>query len=564
MADKLRGRAMTAGSKSRWSGRRPPTSPGAPSAGGTTSCSAGRSRRPARPSSGGAVVDRRRPRVAAVALERGAPGICKGDPAFCNGLARGACASAATLAPCLTGFCAGFDRCCSAVAVSALVVLGRMTLDQLVGPRGWYVLLFAGVFVAARYVGMRPAIGVTLLVAVSRLVVTCGGGPGRRGGSGGDARRRAGSRRRCRGGRDVPRRGADGPATAGQRPDGRGSGGRARAPDPAGRRGAEAGPGLRDAAIRAAARRPVRRARPDRWLERTASPSSPGRPAVPALPANPATRRWAWMAGRPRRARSQRWVEEAARTGRPVRPDESLVVLPLLAGAGPLAVAAIAMPRDRPLEDEELEGLLLLGRIIGEAMARSELDAGLPPGRRPGAGGGATDRPAPGARCLARAASSTARRSPGSWWTPPRTGRHRASACSAAWTADAQSSDCSMPAATRWGSSSANTACPSTPACRPQPSPGPARRSGSMPPGGRPSSLEPATCRRWPGWARSSRCPSAGRRRSRVLVVGRSGAAGPTMTTTSASSTPSPSTRPRRSAERSSWTSCATGIAASA
>ena len=31
--------------------------------------------------------------------------------------------------------------------------------------------------------------------------------------------------------------------------------------------------------------------------------------------------------------------------------------------------------RDRPLEDEELEGLLLLGRISGEAMARSELDA---------------------------------------------------------------------------------------------------------------------------------------------------------------------------------------------
>ena len=71
----------------------------------------------------------------------------------------------------------------------------------------------------------------------------------------------------------------------------------------------------------------------------------------------------------------ERWVEEAARTGRPVRPDDSLVVLPLLAGTGSLAVAAIAMPRGRPLEDEELEGLLLLGRIIGEAMARSELNA---------------------------------------------------------------------------------------------------------------------------------------------------------------------------------------------
>ena len=52
-----------------------------------------------------------------------------------------------------------------AVAVTALVIVGRVILDQLVGPRGWYVLLFAGVFVTARYAGLRPAIGVALLVA---------------------------------------------------------------------------------------------------------------------------------------------------------------------------------------------------------------------------------------------------------------------------------------------------------------------------------------------------------------------------------------------------------------
>jgi hypothetical protein len=64
-----------------------------------------------------------------------------------------------------------------AVAVTALVVVGRAILDQLLGPRGWYVLLFAGVFVTARYAGLRLAIGVALLVAVSRFVEPTAVGP---------------------------------------------------------------------------------------------------------------------------------------------------------------------------------------------------------------------------------------------------------------------------------------------------------------------------------------------------------------------------------------------------
>ena len=125
--------------------------------------------RPARPPPG-PVERRRRPGVAAVAPERGARGICKGAPVFCNAIATGVRAAAATLAPCLDRVLRGLRSVLLAVAVAALVVLGRMTLDQLVGPRGWYVLLFAGVFVTARYVGMRPAVGVTLLVAASRIV----------------------------------------------------------------------------------------------------------------------------------------------------------------------------------------------------------------------------------------------------------------------------------------------------------------------------------------------------------------------------------------------------------
>ena len=57
-----------------------------------------------------------------------------------------------------------------AVAVTVLVIVGRGILDELVGPRGWYVLLFVGVFATARFAGPRPALAVTLLVALSRFI----------------------------------------------------------------------------------------------------------------------------------------------------------------------------------------------------------------------------------------------------------------------------------------------------------------------------------------------------------------------------------------------------------
>src|SRR5690242_7127435 len=57
------------------------------------------------------------------------------------------------------------------VAVTALVIVARALLDELVGPRGWYVLVFAGVFATARLSGVRAAVAVTLLVAGARLVL---------------------------------------------------------------------------------------------------------------------------------------------------------------------------------------------------------------------------------------------------------------------------------------------------------------------------------------------------------------------------------------------------------
>ena len=115
MADALRGRAATEGARrpGRRAGarlRRPPRralavqrrAPG-PGPG-----------RPARSAAGRAVVGRRRSRVAPV----GRPSVARVASArpgrgICNAIASGARARAATLAPCLTGCSAGFDRCCS-------------------------------------------------------------------------------------------------------------------------------------------------------------------------------------------------------------------------------------------------------------------------------------------------------------------------------------------------------------------------------------------------------------------------------------------------------------------
>src|SRR5689334_23634310 len=57
------------------------------------------------------------------------------------------------------------------IAVTAAIISVRGVLDQVVGPRGWNVVLVVGVFWTARVVGLRAAIAVTLLVAASRFVL---------------------------------------------------------------------------------------------------------------------------------------------------------------------------------------------------------------------------------------------------------------------------------------------------------------------------------------------------------------------------------------------------------
>ena len=260
------------------------------------------------------------------------------------------------------------------VAVTALIVVGRAILDQLVGPRGWYVLLFVGVFVTARLAGTVPALAVTLLVAGSRIVLPVYADPG---------------------GGVVPSAALDAALdlTAGatalamsvavER-----TGVRQRASD----RVAEARAGELD---RAARREAVVRS----LAQESASPQSVrqladrfARHARSMIPADGV----AVLAGLPSGARPaggpsdaplgvdgkppdaaaiEELVEETVRSGRAIRTRGSLVLVPLLAGTGALAVAAVDQGAGRTVDDEDLEGLLLLGRITGEAMARSELAA---------------------------------------------------------------------------------------------------------------------------------------------------------------------------------------------
>ena len=260
-----------------------------------------------------------------------------------------------------------------AVAVAALVVVGRVILDQLVGPRGWYVLLFAGVFATARYVGLRPAIGVAVLVAGARLVMPAAVAPD------GTVDPAATL--------DVMLDLVAGAAAIGMFLVVERRSRRIRASDlTAEARAGELGRLIqRDAAVRNLAQESATpqsvRQLADRFARQARSMVGADGVSVLAGPSSSARAAGEpsdaplGIAGKaPEATAIERWVGEAARTARPVRADDSLIVLPLLAGTGSLAVAAIAMPRDRPLEDEELEGLLLLGRIIAEAMARSELN----------------------------------------------------------------------------------------------------------------------------------------------------------------------------------------------
>ena len=236
------------------------------------------------------------------------------------------------------------------------------------------MLLFAGVFATARFSGLGPAIAVTMLVALSRLVLPTAVAPD------GSVDPSAML--------DVVLDLVAGAAAIAMSLVVERTSRRLRASDLT----AEERAGelerlvLRDAAVRSLAQESATpqsvRQLADRFARQARSMVAADGVAVLAGP--PSSARAAGgpsdaplaVDGRaPEPGSIERWVEEAARTGRPVRPDDALFVLPLLAGTGSLAVAAIAMPHDRPLEDEELEGLLLLGRIIGEAMARSELAA---------------------------------------------------------------------------------------------------------------------------------------------------------------------------------------------
>jgi K+-sensing histidine kinase KdpD len=260
------------------------------------------------------------------------------------------------------------------VAISAIVVVVRVLLDAIVGPRGWYVVVIVAVFGAARLAGTRPAVAVTLVVAASRVVVPGALAPEQVGPPGGvvDALldliagglaiglsvllQRA-SRRAHESDRAAE-------ATAGELIR-------------AARREAE----VRRLAREVAAPQSVRQLA-DHFASRARSmldargvvvlrgPEPGDRPA-----GGPDEATLASQGSPPDAAALAGAVDDAARTGRPSRLASGDLVLPLLVGTGVLAVAVVGLPASRVLDDDELEGVLLLGRIAGEAMARSELAA---------------------------------------------------------------------------------------------------------------------------------------------------------------------------------------------
>ena len=566
MADALRGRAMTAGlgvqvvgpapayvarRAERWRYNVVLRGPGP--------------RRPARSAAGRPVVGRRRSRVAALGVSNvAARGICKARRGVLQRDCKRRLRSCRHTGAMPDRVLRGLRSVLLAVAVTALVIVGRVILDQLVGPRGWYVLLFAGVFVTARYAGLRTA--------DRRRAPRCRLAPRRAGG--GRPRTAPWTRRRCSTSCSisppVPRRSrcsslvertgrrlraSDLTAEARE--------GELRAPRPARRRGATARPGVRDAAVRPAARRPVR---PPGSIDGGGRRRGGPRRAVEQRPRRRRAQRRAaraWTAGRPRRPRSSAGSRRRRAPADRSVPTTRSSCCRCSPGRGRSPSRRSRCPRGRPLEDEELEGLLLLGRIIGEAMARSELNAVSRRDAGRASEAATADRPAPGARRLARPRArrrgdrparggrrlgrdGIERRRP-----EPRGRRPRgARAAPCARLPGGPPRARAPPAAPRQ---------PARPDRRPHRPRDPRRRRRVD--GRVPGSQRPA--RRWPGSARSSRCPSAGRRRSRC-----SSSAGPdprpTTTTTSASSTRSPSTPPRRSAARSSSTSSATATAASA
>jgi len=262
------------------------------------------------------------------------------------------------------------------VGLAAAIVLLRVVLDATIGARGWYVLAFAGVMIAARVAGSRTAIVVGLLVAASRVVLPAAIDPdapidpsvlvdvGLDLIAAAAALALSLSLRRSILQARASSRAAEASSVELVR---------------AARREAEARRLAREVAtpesVRQLADRFPRRARAMLGAEGIAvfaGPLTGGRVvggtgdaplAVDGVPFDAAA--------------VAPLVEEAARTARPLRPAEGPLAVPLLSGTGALAVAVVLLTPGREIEDDELEGVMLLGRIAGEAMARSELATAL-------------------------------------------------------------------------------------------------------------------------------------------------------------------------------------------
>lgn len=271
------------------------------------------------------------------------------------------------------------------VGLPLLVVALRLGLDTLVGPRGWYLAPFLAAFIAARVGGLREATAITFLIAAARLVV---GPPGIEPADNPTLALDIGVDL-LSGGLALTLAVALGEA-----------GSRARTSDRAAERNADR---LNAAARRehAARRLAAELANPlsirqisDRFASRAqAMVDAIGVAVMPLTPISGDR-----AAGGPREgplaiagrdvggAGVDQVIAEAVAGGRAIvaratdaNGDDTapagplLIAVPLLAGPGPIAGAVVALDGTRGLDDEELEGLVLLGRIAGEAIARSGL-----------------------------------------------------------------------------------------------------------------------------------------------------------------------------------------------
>jgi len=247
-------------------------------------------------------------------------------------------------------------------AVAALVI----------GARGWYILAFVGVFAAARLGGPRVAVVVALVSAGSRFLLPTAIEPGippdpariadalldlvaGMGGLGLSlALQGASSQARLSAGVAEARAGELGRAA---------------------RREAEVRRLAREVASPQSVRQLADRfARQSRGMLGAEGVSVLRAPAADEAAGSSADGVLAVDGRSPDPSAVHELVTEASRSGNPVQGPSSLIV-PLLGGERTVAVAAIALVPGQRVEADDVEGLVLLGRIAGEAMARSELGA---------------------------------------------------------------------------------------------------------------------------------------------------------------------------------------------